>query len=64
MPRTSPQYCRSTPISKMGFSQRSSCKAQGLIKRTSKRHKGKYIKSPKYKRSFVKAKKNKGSRRK
>lgn len=48
MGRASPQYCRKTPISKMGFSQKSSCKAQGLLPRTSKSNKGKYIKSPKY----------------
>jgi predicted GIY-YIG superfamily endonuclease len=48
MPRMSRQYCKKTPIKKMGFSQKASCKAQGLIKRTSKRFKGKYVKSPKY----------------
>ena len=42
-------YCNKTPIKKMGFSQRSSCKAQGLIKRSSKKLKGKYVVSPKYK---------------
>jgi hypothetical protein len=34
MPSMSRKYCKSTPVSKMGFSQRSSCKAQGLIKRS------------------------------
>lgn len=33
----------------MGFTQKSSCKAQGFIKRTSKINKGKYVVSPKYK---------------
>ncbi len=33
-----------------GFSQIASCKAQGLIPRTSRKHKGKYIVSPKYKK--------------
>jgi hypothetical protein len=44
------EYCRKTPISKMGFSQKASCKAQGLIKRTSRKLKGKLVKSSKYKR--------------
>ena len=48
MPRMSREYCKRTPVSKMGFSQRSSCKAQGLIKRTGKKNKGKYIRSPKH----------------
>jgi len=34
----------------MGFSQKASCKAQGFLKRTSKKNKGKYIVSPKYKK--------------
>ena len=49
MPRSSRDYCLHTPESKMGFSQRSSCKAQGLMKRTSRSQKGQYIISPKYK---------------
>ena len=49
MGRASPEYCKKTPISKMGFTQKSSCKAQGLIPRTSKENKGKLVKSPKYK---------------
>lgn len=57
MPRASPSYCKSTPVSNMGFTQRASCKAQGFIARTSRKNKGKYIKSPKYKRS------RKGSRK-
>ena len=44
----SASYCKSTPIKKMGFSQRSTCKARGLIPRSGKLNKGKYIKSPKY----------------
>ena len=50
MPAVSRSYCKRTPVRKMGFSQRSSCKAQGLLKRSGKKNKGKYIKSPKYKR--------------
>ncbi len=42
MPRASVEYCKRTPVHKMGFSQRSSCKAQGIIKRSS----GKKFKSP------------------
>lgn len=49
MPKASRKYCKSTPISKMGFTQKASCKAQGLISRTSKENKGRLIKSPKYK---------------
>ena len=49
MPSMSRQYCLKTPIHKMGFSQKASCKAQGYIKRTSRKNKGKRIKSPKYK---------------
>jgi hypothetical protein len=49
MPKASKEYCQKTPIKKMGFTQKSSCKAQGFIKRTSKTNKGKYIVSPKYK---------------
>lgn len=51
MPSMSREYCKKTPVKKMGFSQRASCKAQGLIPRTSKKLKGKYIKSKKYKKS-------------
>jgi len=47
MPKASRSYCKSTPVSKMGFSQRASCKAQGVIKRSS----GKKFKSPKYRKS-------------
>ncbi len=45
------KYCLKTPINKMGFSQKASCKAQGYIARTSRKNKGKYIKSSKYKKS-------------
>ena len=31
MPGMTKEYCKSTPINKMGFSQRSSCKALGII---------------------------------
>lgn len=51
MPKASKEYCLKTPITKMGFTQKSSCKAQGFITRTSKQNKGKYIKSDKYKMS-------------
>jgi len=58
MPRMSRKYCLTTSPKKMGFSQKSSCKAQGLLKRTSRKNKGKYIISPKYKKS-KKSKKSK-----
>ena len=57
------KYCRSTPIKKMGFSQRSSCKAQGVIARTSKKLKGKKVKSSKYKKSRKLRKLRKHSRK-
>jgi hypothetical protein len=54
----------------MGFSQRASCKAQGLIKRTGKSNKGKYLKSTpkgtrrKYKKSIKRrSKRSKRSKR-
>ncbi len=47
----SPEYCRRTRISDMGFSQISSCKAQGIIPRTSKTNKGKKVVSPKYRKA-------------
>jgi hypothetical protein len=56
------KYCLTTSQKKMGFSQKSSCKSQGLLKRTSKKNKGKYIVSPKYKRS-KKSKKSKRSKK-
>lgn len=46
MPVASRKQCKRPK----GFSQIASCKAQGLIPRTSRKHKGKYIKSPKYKK--------------
>lgn len=65
MPRMSRKYCLTTSPKKMGFSQKSSCrclndkrKTQGLLKRTSKKNKGKYKRS---KRS--KSKKNKKSKK-
>jgi len=42
------KYCSRTPQRKMGFSQKASCKARGLLKRTSKKNKGKYVISAKY----------------
>lgn len=48
----SKSYCLKTPIKKMGFSQKASCKAQGFIDRTSKKNYGKKIKSSKYKAKF------------
>jgi len=59
MPKASRKYCLTTKIKNMGFSQKASCKAQGLIRRTSKKSKGKYIKSSKYK-----SKSNRKSKRK
>lgn len=50
MPSMSRKYCLTTSPRKMGFSQKASCKAQGLLKRTSKKYKGKYVISPKYKK--------------
>jgi hypothetical protein len=50
MPSMTKKYCLSTSIKNMGFSQKASCKAQGFLKRTSKKNKGKYVISPKYKR--------------
>jgi hypothetical protein len=46
MPVASRQQCKKPK----GFSQIASCKAQGFIPRTSKKLKGKLIKSDKYKR--------------
>jgi hypothetical protein len=53
------KYCLSTPVKKMGFSQKASCKAQGFIKRSSKKYKNKYVISEKYKRSKKKSKRSK-----
>jgi len=46
-----------------GFSQIASCKAQGLIPRSSKKNKGKYVISPKYKKSHKKNKSMKKRKR-
>lgn len=62
MPGMTKSYCKNTPIKRMGFSQRSSCKAQGLIKRTSRKLKGKYIVSPKYKENKYKQSKQRSRR--
>ena len=59
MPGMTKEYCKSTPIKKMGFSQRSSCKALGIIPRTSKAHFGKKIISSKYRSRSIK---NEGNR--
>jgi hypothetical protein len=52
----------------MGFSQIASCKAQGIISRSSRENKGKYVKSPKYRTSINRKKtsrrKGKTSRKK
>jgi len=63
MPSMSKEYCRKTPIKKMGFSQKASCKAQGIIPRTSKKLKGKYIKSSKYKNKKSKRKSKRKSKK-
>ncbi len=47
------KYCLKTSLKKMGFSQKASCKSQGLrrfIKRTSKKYNGRYIVSSKYRK--------------
>ena len=49
------KYCLSTPVNKMGFSQKASCKGRGFLKRSSKKYKGKYVVSSKYKRSQQKS---------
>jgi hypothetical protein len=48
MPSMTRKYCLTTSPRKMGFSQKASCKAQGLLKRTSKKYKGRYVISRKY----------------
>ena len=58
------KYCLTTSLKKMGFSQRASCKSQGFIKRTSKKHKNKYIVSEKYKKYKKSKKKSKRRLRK
>jgi len=64
MPSMSKEYCLKTPKSKMGFSQKASCKAQGYIPRTSRKQRGKYIKSPKYLENSKKSKKIKSRKSK
>ena len=51
MPSMKRKYCKTVPVRKMGFSQKASCKAQGFLKRNSKKYKGKYVISSKYKKS-------------
>ena len=61
------KYCLTTSPRKMGFSQKASCKTQGLLKRTSKKHKGKYIISARRRvsrRRVSKKRKSKSRRRK
>ncbi len=68
MPKMTTFYCKTTPISQMGFSQIASCKAQGIIARTSRENKGRYVKSPKYRTSInrkkISRRKGKTSRKK
>lgn len=56
MPSMTRKYCLSTSPRKMGFSQKASCKAQGLLKRSS----GKYVVSPKYRKSRRKSRRDSG----
>lgn len=46
MPSMTRKYCLTTSPRRMGFSQKASCKAQGLLKRSS----GKYVVSAKYRK--------------
>lgn len=62
MPSMTRSYCKNTKLSKMGFSQKASCKAQGFIKRSGKSNKGKYVVSKKYKRSAKRSAKRSGKR--
>lgn len=57
-------YCELTPESQMGFSQRSTCKALGLLPRTSSAHFGEYIVSDQYTRTKSKTKSRTKSRQK
>jgi hypothetical protein len=57
MPAAKPEYCKRTPVAKMGFTQKSSCRAQGLIPRAN----GTIRKSKKYQ---TKKKHRGGSKRK
>jgi len=63
MPSMSRKYCLSTSPRRMGFSQKASCKAQGLLKRTSKKYKGKYVISPKSRKSKRRSKRKLKSRK-
>ena len=54
MPVASKKQCKKP----RGFSQIASCKAQGYIARTSKKNKGKYIKTNKYKSRKIKKSKS------
>ena len=48
---TSPKDWSNTCSRPRGFSMIAHCKAIGKIRRTGKKNKGRYIKSPKYRRS-------------
>lgn len=61
MPSMKRKYCINTPKRKMGFSQKASCKSQGFLKRDSKKYKGKYVISPKYKKLKRKSLKDGGN---
>jgi hypothetical protein len=63
MSSMSRKYCLTTSPRKMGFSQKASCKAQGLLKRTSKKYKGKYVISPKSRKSKRRSKRKSKSRK-
>ena len=60
MPSMTRKYCKTTSVKKMGFSQRSSCKALGIIPRSS----GKKIVSEKYKLSLNSKRRSKSRSRK
>lgn len=62
MPKVSTFYCKTTPIKNMGFSQIASCKAQGVIARTSREQKGRFMKSPKYRTSINRKKSRRGNK--
>jgi hypothetical protein len=59
MPVASRQQCKNPK----GFSQIASCKAQGFIPRTSKKLKGKLVKSDKYKRRSSRSRRSRRSLR-
>ena len=62
MPSMKRKYCKTVPVKKMGFSQKASCKAQGFLKRESEKYKGRYIISPKYKKSLKRKSLDSGSK--